>query len=215
MIWYEKFNYKSNPLSIKPKAEFELFFDDKSLVNDIIKNIEDNQNILLKGAFGTGKTSILKKIIAEFGGKKKLFYYNAYSNNKPLNYDEVLKNAGNPISKFFMVKSKDVILFIDEAHNLSSDNLEGVIPLLNTNFKSVILSSSKQDFVLPEVLNNNVKIKINLENFTQKDAFNIVKDRLGENQSILSDEEILDVYNKSYTPRDFLLSLEDYCKNKF
>ncbi len=216
MIWYKEFGFKHNPLCIKPIDEFELFFDDKNLIKDVIKHInQQEENLVLIGPLGTGKTSILKKIIQEFGGKRKLYYYNAYSASTPLNFEKVLKRAGNLFSRTFGKKSKDVILFIDEAHHLSPENLEDLEEYLDKHFRSIILATSKQDYEVPKELREEFKKIINLENFTEKDAHNIIKDRLGEDyEDIIKNKEIKQIYKESKTPRDFLLRVEEHCKQK-
>ena len=217
MTWYKEFGFKYNPVCIKPIEEFDLFFDDKSLVDDIIMHInEEEENLVLIGPLGTGKTSILKKIIQEFGGKRKIYYYNAFSASTPLNFEKVLKKAGNLVSRTLRRKSKDVILFIDEAHHLSPENLEDLEDYLGNYFKSVILASSKQDYEVPEDLKEEFKHRINLGNFTEKDAHNIIKDRLGEDyEDIIKNKEIKNIYEKSKTPREFLLNVEEHCKQKY
>jgi replication-associated recombination protein RarA len=213
MVWYNNLGYTENPFSIKPNQKYNLFFDNKNLKEDIINNIQNNKNVVLRGIFGTGKTSILKKIIKEYGGKNKIYYFNAYSKSSPINYDKVLRNAGGFFSKLFKIKSKDVILFIDEAHHLTDENLEQLNNY--SEFKSTVLVSSNKDYKVPNKLSNKFKLTINLGSFTDFDALNIVKDRLGEEQDLLDDGEILSVYKKSVTPREFLLNLDSYCKNKF
>lgn len=215
MTWYKKFDYETNPLSIKPTQEHELFFDDKSLVDDVIEVIEKGKNLVLKGPLGTGKTSILKRIIKQFGGSRKLYYYNAYSASSPLDYERVLKRAGNFFSRLFKTKSKGVVLFIDEAQHLPSGRLEEVKEYLDEHFKSVVLSSSETNFKLPKNLKKHFDEEINTGNFTQNDAFNIIKDRLGDEYGeIVSDEEIKQCYEKSKTPRGFLQNVEEFCREK-
>lgn len=214
MTWYKDLGYSKNPFSIKPNEGYELFFDDKSLVDDVLKNIDDGKNIVLRGAFGTGKTSILKTIIDEFGGERKLYYYNAYSKSSNIDFSRVLKNAGGFFSRLFKIKSKDVVLFIDEVHHLSNENLIELNDYYGEYFKSIVFASSNKSYEVTKDLKVSFDY-VNLDNFTEKDAFSMVKDRLGEDQDILNDSEILDVYKKSFTPRDFLLSLESYCKDKY
>lgn len=215
MTWYKQFGYKYNPLCIKPLEEFELFFDDKSLVNDIIKVIDENENLVLKGPLGTGKTSILKKIIDEFGGNRKLYYYNAFSASTPLNFEKVLKRAGNIFSRTLKIKSKNVVLFIDEAQHLTEDNVAELKKYLGKHFKSVILASSELNYEVPKELKKEFKQTINLGNFTENDAFNIVTDRLGdEYEDIITNDEIKTNYKNSETPREFLLNCDEHCRVK-
>ncbi len=211
MTWYNELGYKKNPFSIKPNTKYKLFFDDKDVLGLIKKSLEANHNVLLKGVYGTGKTTILKQIIKLYGGKRKIFYYNAFSKEE-LNYDKIIKNAGNIFSRLFKIKSAEVIVFVDEAHKVpisqafSYKNHENKI-------KSILFVSSDTSFIIPKGFEQDFQVIINLDNFTQKDAINIVKDRLGESQDIIPHNAIIELYNKSYTPRDFILSCESYCKN--
>lgn len=217
MTWYEEHGFEYNPLCIKPFEEFELFFDNKSLVRDIINVINQGHNLVIKGALGTGKTSILKKIIDEFGGARKIFYYNAFSASMPLDFELVLKRAGGFFSRNLGLKSKEVILFVDEAQHLNNDNLEDLKEYIGDYFKSVVIASSKADYEVPDELKDEFKQTINLENFTEQDAFNIIRDRLGaeEYEEILTNNEIKEIYSKSKTPREFLLNCEMKSKEKY
>ncbi len=216
MIWYKEFGFEYNPLCIKPFEEFDLFFDGKSLVEDIVTDINEGSNMVLKGPLGTGKTSTMKKIVDEFGGKRKLFYYNAFSASTPLDFDRVLRQAGNFFSRMLNIKSKNVILFVDEAQHLTRKNLEELSNFLGEHFKSVVLASSEMDYKLPSILKDKFKTEINIGNFTEKDAFNIIIDRLGEEyEDLLDNDEISFLFKKSNTPRDFLLNCESMCKKKF
>ncbi len=216
MTWYKEFGYNYNPFCIKPLDDYELFFDGKSLVDDIIGAINNGENLVLKGPLGTGKTSILKKIIDEFGGERKLYYYNAFSTSTPLNFEKVLKRAGNIFSRTFGIKSKNVVLFIDEAHHLTPENVAELEDYLGDYFKSVIIASSENKYEAPDEIKEHFKNTINLQNFTESDALNIIKDRLGEEEynEIIEDTEIKTIYKHSKTPRDFLHKCESICKEK-
>ncbi len=217
MTWYEQFGFVFNPLSIKPFEKFELFFDNKNVVEDIINKINEKNNLLLRGPLGTGKTSVLKKIIGRFGGNKKLYYYNAFSASRPLDFERVLKKAGGFFSRTFGVKSKDVVLFIDEASYLTEENISKLKEYLGGYFKSVILAFSNLNYKVPEELRGNFNQVIDFGNFTQKDALNIIKNRfgVGKYKRILKDSEIETIYKKSKTPRDFLLKCDRICHEKY
>ena len=215
MTWYKDVGFEYNPLCIKPFEEFDLFFDGKSLVEDVIEVIDKGENLVLKGPLGTGKTSILKKIIDEFGGKRKLFYYNAFSASSPLDFDRVLRKAGGFFSRAFNVKSKNVVLFVDEAHHLSKENVAELSEFLGSYFKSVVLASSEAKYVVPDVLKDNFKHVINISKFSEKDAFNIIENRLGDDfEDVLSKDDVQVLFEKSSTPREFLLNCEAFCREK-
>lgn len=217
MSWYQKFNFEKNPLSIKPSEEFDLFFDDKSLIEDIIKAINKKQKIVLKGTLGTGKTSVLKKIIKHYGGNRKVYYYNAFSASSQLDFENVVKKAGGFLSRIFKIKSKELILFIDEASHLKDENIKELKEYLKKYFKSVLLVSSELDYELPEELKKEFNKVINLKNFTLNDAQNIIINRLGDKvyQEIFNEKDIKSIYQKSQTPRQFLIKCDGFCHNKY
>ena len=75
-VWYEKLGYKYNPFTIKPG-----FFDDEVVgydkeVEKLIKQLNTHTMVFLEGEYGQGKTTILKYLINEFSGKKKVIYIN-------------------------------------------------------------------------------------------------------------------------------------------
>jgi len=216
MNWYKKFGFNQNPLSIKPSENFELFFDNKNLLEDVINAIGKKENIVLKGKLGTGKTSVLKKIIKKFGGSRKLYYYNAFSASSSLDFDRVIKKAGGFFSRFFNLKSKEVVLFIDEASHLKDENIKELKNYLGNYFKSVILASSDTNYKVPKELEESFNQTIDFENFTQNDAYNLIKNRLGEDiyKEIFKDSDIKSIYQKNKTPREFLLKCDSFCHKK-
>lgn len=217
MNWYKKFGFNQNPLSIKPSEKFELFFDNKSLLEDVINAISKRENLVLKGSLGTGKTSVLKRIIKKFRGDRKLYYYNAFSASSPLDFERVLKKAGGFFSRLFNIKSREVILFIDEASHLTDENIKELKKYLGEYLKSVVLASSDSNYEVPEELKENFGKTINFGNFTQKDAYNIIKNRLGEDKykKIFKESDIKSIYQKSETPREFLLKCDSFCHEKY
>ncbi len=217
MSWYAGLGFEQNPLSIKPSKNFELFFDDKSLVEDIIGTINKKENLVLTGALGTGKTSVLKKIIKSFGGDKKLYYYNAFSASSPLDFEKVIQKSGGFFSKMFNIRSRGLILFIDEASHLAKENIKEIKNYLGSYFNSVILASSDPNYQVPEELVDKFNKKINSGNFTENDAYNIIKNRLGEEnyKDILGEKDIKLIYRKSKTPREFLIKCDQFCHKKY
>lgn len=216
MTWYKTFNYSKNPLSIKPNPEYGLFFENKNILQETIEGITLERNITIKGPLGTGKTSILKRIIKQYGGKRKIYYYNAFSNKTGINYKRVLQKAGNFFSRLFSIQSKNVILFIDEAQHLEEENLLELKNYIGSHFKSVIIATSDNKFKLPKEIQEEFTVQLDTSNFTQDDAVQIIIERLGTNyEEILSNKELQNLFDKSKTPRDFLLRTEKHCQEKY
>jgi type II secretory pathway predicted ATPase ExeA len=214
MTWFEELGYDENPFSIKPKKTFEDFFGHKEMIDKLLEKVEEGAFIIVKGQYGTGKTSVLKAIIDQYRGERKVAYVSCYETEKKIDINQLLKNAGNIISRFFGIRSKDVILLVDEAHNLMTKNLEELPEYYEDGFlRSVILVTSRPEHKFPksveEVADDN---EMKFVMFGESDAVELIKNRLEDNDELLPEEMIKLIYKKSNTPREFLMNCEDACR---
>src|SRR3989338_9068213 len=88
--WYWKLGFSNNPFTIKPGAITNEIIAYN--VQPIIERIKKGEPQFIEAPFGRGKTTILKGIIAKFGGKKKLVYANCIR-QECLDVKNLLKNA--------------------------------------------------------------------------------------------------------------------------
>jgi predicted AAA+ superfamily ATPase len=211
MTWYKELGFQENPFTIKPQVYFDDFFGHDDTVDNILDAVEEGKFIIVSGSFGTGKTSIMKSIIDEFKGERKVFYYNAYSSERKINYDDVLVKGGSFFSRLFGIKSKEMILLIDEAHNLMENNIDEIIDYYNDGyFRSVILVTSRPEFrfsnEVEKVVDGNKYI---LTMFSLKDAHKLVENRLEDMSDLVPKKIVEKIYKSSSTPREFLMKCED------
>ncbi len=209
MNWYKEIGFKDNPFTIKPEAQYDEFVDKINLrkVSTLVKN---SKNVLIRGKYGVGKTSLVKNIIRDFKGQKKLFYFNAYSSDE-LDVEEVLKNAGNFFSRLFKLKTKNLVLVIDEAHNLKKEDFEEILEHKDW-IKSVVLITSKSRAKFDSRFKLN---EIKLEMFSLNKSFEIVEDRLNSQKNFLPKKVVKEIYKNSSSPRDFLMNCELACKKAY
>lgn len=213
-MWYEEYDFISNPFTIKPQDSSEDFFGQKTLIKKVINHVKKGEVCVVRGKYGTGKTTILKGIIDMYKGKRKVAYYNAYTSERSIDYEDILVQGGSKMSTFFGLKSKGMILLLDEAHNLMKGDFERLANYyLDGYFKSVILVTSKVDFTFPSIVKDLVSDRdYELEKMGEEDAFKMVESRL-EGVELLDKKTVKDILKKSDSPRDFLMRCEDACRS--
>jgi type II secretory pathway predicted ATPase ExeA len=214
MVWYEKYDFIENPFTIKPQETEDDFFGKKEIIRKVNSLVGKGKVVLIVGPYGTGKTTILKGIIDKFRGEKKVIYYNLYSgSDMAINFDTLLKNAGSVLSRFFRIKTKGVIMLIDEAHKMLKGDYYRLIDLYQQGYiRSIVLVSSDKGFRFPKVIRDLIdENKFELTFLDEKNAIKLVRSRL-EGIKLLSDDMIKKILKKSESIRDFLLKCDDACR---
>lgn len=207
MNWWDELDYLENPFTIKPRQKFEEFIGQEITIKKILKDVEKGKIITIKGEFGVGKSSILKSIIKKYEGKKVVCYIDAHKKNLDLNVQKISENAGGFFSKTFKIQTKNMILLVDEAQNLSQQEIQTLVSEHKKVFKTIVFATSKPDLVIQNSTNNYY-----LQKFTLENAKELVKNRLNGEQ-LLPDVVIQKLYEKSQTPRTFLQLCDDTMKN--
>lgn len=216
-IWFRKLGYKDNPFTIKPG-----FFDDQVLgydeeVDSVIEKIKNGDMMYLEGEFGQGKTTILEYVINEFSSKHKIAHIHRSRKDRALNYERLLKGAGNALKKAFNVKQKNVILIVDEANYLNRKDCDRIEQYYEQGYFKAVLF---QDHSFKEApMTDSLKKKIgdnivSLKKLTQDDAITLVRSRLDDGKELVSDTIIKNVFKKSFkNTRHFLENMEDVCRH--
>ena len=212
--WYEKLGYKNNPFVIKPYAFDEELSGYKKEIRKANTSIKRGRAIFIEGDYGVGKTSVLKQIIDEFRGKRKLVYYAANRSEEGIDFDALVKGRAGPIGKLLGIRPKDLILMVDEAHKLTLHDSENIEKLIKKgHFKSIILVADSINKVnLSSGLRKKIGNKIlNLsEILSDYQAVKIVKTRLGKSSRFIPPKIAKLVFEKAgRNPRKMLEYLED------
>ena len=220
LTWYDKLGFFNNPFSIKPSAFHNELFGNSSTISEIVTKMLEPEIIFISGEFGTGKTSVLKKLIAEFRegsfGNKKIIYYNCNQSEKSINYDRLLINSGGFFRRLFKIRKKNMIIFLDEMQDMNKKDMNNVKKYYDNGFfRSVVLVSKYEDVNLTDELENEIKgNKFKLDNMTKDEAVEMVRKRVG-NLKFIGDKIIIKIFSKDKNCRNFLKNCEDVCKYVF
>ena len=82
LTWFHELGFFDNPFSIKPAAFDNELMGYSQVIKEINDKVAGSYIVFISGEYGTGKTTVLKKIINEFKGKKQVIYYNYNQSEK-------------------------------------------------------------------------------------------------------------------------------------
>jgi len=212
--WYNQLGFYNNPFSIKPAAYHAEILGQNGVVDEILDKIRSGSVLFIDGEYGTGKTTVLKRIINEFGGRKKVVYYSCNRSENGLDIERLAKGGRGFFGKLFGANPKNLILLLDEVQDLSKEDCEELHRNFDgQTFKSIIMVS--KDF--KEVKGNGLKDLvgkniIKMKKFKNNEAVSFIRKRIG-NLKILSDDIIKTLNKKADgNPRNLLKNCEEVCK---
>lgn len=215
-IWYRELGYYSNPFSIKPAAFTDKVHGYEEMINEIVTNIHASGLIFIEGDYGEGKTTILKRLINEFGGHGKVIYFSCNRIEQRLNVKKLLNDRYGVLGRVFDLQPKNMILLLDEAQVLDDKDYEKLMRYYESgNFLSVVFVGKQYDpTTVPERLRRLIKV-IRLEKLSSDEAIKLVRKRVGT-LALLDDEVIAYVFAKSsQNPRLLLKNCEELCRLAF
>lgn len=214
-LWFRQLGFWNNPFSIKPAAFSNEVFGNNTIIEDVINNVNAGNILFVEGDYGQGKTTLLKRLIKEFGGQKKLIYYSCNRTESLIDMDELIKGRLGFWGKLFSGKSNDLILFLDEAQDLSREDLEVIYDFyVDDNFKSILfVGSDLKKVPFTKEFKDLISERIfKMKKITPDEAVQLVRKRIG-NIPLMSDKVIKLIYAKSdYNPRKLLKNCEIMCK---
>jgi len=219
-IWYYELGFINNPFSIKPAAFHNELFGNTSVIDRVIKKLEERKIVFISGEFGSGKTTVLKRIIGEFRGKdfgvKKIIYYNCNQSEASIDYDKLLVNASGFFGRLFGIRKKGMMILLDEMQDMNKQDLEKVKQYYDDGFfRSVVFVAKSDDVKLPKDLAEEIdENKFVLGDMGKKDAVLMIRKRI-EDLKFLSDDMILKIFKKDENSRSFLKNCEDVCRVAF
>ncbi|MBI4447922.1 orc1/cdc6 family replication initiation protein, partial [Candidatus Woesearchaeota archaeon] len=212
-VWYKKLGFDNNPFSIKPAIFNEEVVECEELLDDISLGVLNGNIIFVQGDYGEGKTTLLKRLLGDFGGKKKVIYFSCNRIENELNVKKLLNKRYGFIGKLFDIRPKNMILLLDEAHALSQTDYDKLYQhYADGHFKSIVLVSKEYD---KKVFNSKLRSLVKhyrLKTMTEDGAAKLVRDRIGD-LPIITDEITKVVYKLSNkNVRTLLQNCEELCK---
>ena len=210
-LWFQQVGFHSNPFSIKPAAFHDEIVGYK--VDALVQRINQGDISFVEAPLGSGKTTILKNLIKEFEGEKRVIYTSCLS-SECLDIDSLLRNA-RLSGKLFGKLPKDMILLVDEADDLMEPDAAEILRFRESgNIVAAVFFGTKyaaQRF--PHTLRKDVSRNIvKLTMLTPEQAAQLIRKRIGH-LPLLSDEIIKQIYVRvNYSPRRLLEGCEDVCR---
>ncbi len=218
LVWYHELGFFNNPFSTKPAAFHNELMGYDQTTEEISEKVAESDIILISGEYGTGKTTVLKRLISEFKGGtfkgKKVIYYNCNQSEKSIDYNRLLINAGGFLRRLFRIRKRNMIILLDEAQDMNRKDAEQVKNYYDEGFfKSVILVSSNENIKLTKELEKSIN-RFKLGNISREEAVEMIRKRIGSLRFI-SDQNIIKIFNKNTNPRAFLKNSENVCRYAF
>ena len=130
--WFKKNGFDKNPLSIKPESGTINGYE--TALNKLKSDLGKKQGIWkIKGNYGTGKTTLLKKLLKKYKITKKVIYLSHNRIDGSMNVRQLLIKSNNFFKRIFGIVPNDIILLIDESTNLNSKEVSELIHYYNSN----------------------------------------------------------------------------------
>jgi len=213
-LWFEELKYRQNPFSIKPQSSTQLLGRDFT-ITQILNAVRDGQFIVVEGDFGSGKTTLLKKIIAKFGGLRKIAYLSCNRLTGPLDINRLLYNRFGAFTRVLRVRSKQMVLLLDEAQYLSEQDIRNLRQYHQDGYlRSVVfVTHNKRELNLPSSVMMALKqTTFSLRELSEDDAVALVRARIGEHP-LMTDLIIERIYSRDTRIRSFLKNCETFMRH--
>ena len=138
VVWYEELGYKKNPLSIKPSLGPNLL-GMSVVMEQVVEEMNHGKCVFLQGEYGAGKTSFLQYLIQKFGGRKRVIYFSANRLRGPLDVERLLYERFGFFTRLFKIKSKNMVLLLDEAHCATKKDFDALFDYHKKGFFSTMV----------------------------------------------------------------------------
>lgn len=213
MLWYRRLGFHNNPFSIKPAVFHDGLMGYEDLLDDVSYSVLKNKLLFVEGDFGKGKTTMLKRLLRDFGGKKEVIYFSCNRLDARLDVDRLLRGKFGFWGKLFDMKPQNMVLLLDEVQGLSKRDCDRIHNYHKRGFfRSVVFVGKKYEKKgFTTELNKDIEV-FKLGKINEEDAVAIIRRRMGR-MSLLPDSMIKKIFNSSDSnPRKLLKNCEAVCR---
>ncbi|GEM_PF-2804531 len=210
--WFHHLGFKENPLTTKVIENLEKIESYNEVIKRITASITQGKVIAIEGEYGTGKTSIIHKIIQIYKGDKKVIYYNTARAEENLDLDKLITHRSF-WTKLFKIKSKNLLLILDEAELMTERDAKGILDYYTKGYFHSVVLVGKSTKLFAEPLRSEIKSYLfKTDVLTEQEAIKLIQLRL-RGLDIISESQILKLYEHARkNPRKLLMTVEEACK---
>lgn len=195
-MWYEKLGYREDPFSTNPKKNHDNLLLMDEIIDEMFYRIESGSMLVIEGAKGSCKTTLLMIAAKKFGGNKNVAYVDCKILDKNLNITNILRERYGVLGKFFNKTPKEMILLLDNVEEISKKNTERIKYYFDqNNIKSIIFTTEKYSRAkFSDSLRDRIgKRVLKIPKFDEFDAIEIVKKRIN-NSDLFNDDLIKKIF---------------------
>ena len=211
--WYKKLGYYENPFLIKPMQEAIKLYGQEQQLKDALYYARSGNLLFIQGEEGIGKTKFLRTLIGGFRGR--IIYVDGAKVVKNINIEELLRKRNGVKGKLFGKKPREMILVLDNVHELTSINKQRIKYYFDSGFlHSVVFAGEnlKKVGFSGSTLHRIGKRVIELGVMTPKQASTLAFERLDESHedkdALISTKLVEKIYAKSNkNPKDFMINM--------
>ncbi len=179
----------------------EILFNQEH-VDDLLYWIESESMVLIKGPEKSGKTRLAFEVIDQYKGS--IIYIDMNTYNKEIDIGHLLVGSQPWHRKLFNKKPKNMILIIDNAHNLDTDFYERLQYFFDQKYLQSVLFIEREDkpLELPKSIVSRIGHKtITLKEISKEESILIMNQRL---QGLLEEEHLEHIWKKSKSFQTFV-----------
>lgn len=195
MEWYEELDMDQDPFS---DTEDTPLIGYEDTIQEIFYRIAAGDMLFIEGKEGSGKTALLRRVIARFRGRGKVIYLDGKKLDKNVNVGETLKKSVGFWNRLLGRQPSNMILLMDDVEEITKKNSERIKYYYDQNHvRSVIFTGTNYKAAnFTESLKERVSKVIRIKEPNEDDAVEIVKARM-QNKDVMPDDVIRDLYRRA------------------
>ena len=214
-MWYEEYDFYENPLSTDPEESSSTMVGCEDALNELYYRIDSGSMAFIEGAEGSGKTSVLYRLIERYKGKKKVIYFDCSTLDKKLNIERLMKSRFGAVGNLFNIIPKDMIVLLDNVSDLGKKNAERIKYYFDQNYiKAIVFTgTSYAQTSLPKSIKERIGRRVvRLEPLSEEQAVDVVRQRLKEVE-LIPDAIVIKAFKASgRNIKEMLVLLNDACE---
>jgi len=194
MEWYEELDMEQDPF-IDTETTQLIGYED--IIQEIFYRISAGDMLFIEGREGSGKTALLKRVIARFRGRGKIIYLDGKKLDKSMNIGETLKKSVGFWKRVMGREPSNLILLMDDVEEVTRKNSERIKYHYDQNYvRAVIFTGTNYKTAgFTDSLRERISKVVRLKELTEDEAVEIVKTRIGG--TAIPEEIIRDLYKRA------------------